>query len=146
MILSQKKRLLVLLVNFLVMSAVYWGFGNTPYTLWVTYFYYAACLILSVLYILVAGGLKSPPLPAEKRTTKKKEKEKIYHPVKKREKFRAFRVNEEEKEEKKERELGPNLLGISEEKRPGICIALLLFVIPLYFIFLLDWFYLKFFV
>ena len=57
------------------------------------------------------------------------------------------RMKEEEKTEKREeRELGPNLLGLPEEKRPAICYVLLLIVLPLYFIFLLDWFYLKFFV
>lgn len=148
MIESPKKRFLVLVLNFVLMASVYWGFGNTPFTLYVTYFYYAACLILSVLYVAVAGGLKSPPLPKSTVKNKKKEKEKIYHPVKKREKYRAFRVKEQKEnvQKKEERELGPNLLGIPEEKRPAICLSLILFVLPLYVIFLLDWFYLKFFV
>lgn len=148
MIQSSKKRFLLLIVNFLIFGGIYWGLGNTTLTIGVTYVYYALCLILSVLYVFVAGGLKSPPLPEEKKQEKKKQKQKIYHPVKQREKYRSFRKTQGEKVEKKtsQRELGPNILGIPEEKRSTICYYLMLFVLPFYAIFLLDWFYLKFFV
>lgn len=138
--------MLSLIINFLIFGGVYWGLGNTPYTIGVTYVYYALCLVLSVAYVLVAGGLKSPPVEEKKKEKKKKEK-KVYHPVKQREKFRSFkRVEGEKKEEKSQRGLGPNILGLPEEKRPAICYYLMVFALPLYFIFLLDWFYLKFFV
>ncbi len=145
---SAQKRLIFLTLNFLLFGSVYWGLGNTPYTVGVTYIYYALCLILSVLYVFVAGGLKSPPLMKTEKKKKKKEKKKIYHPVKQKEKYKAFKVEEKAKdgEKEEERELGPNLLHIPEEKRPIICHILLLIVLPLYVIFLLDWFYLKFFI
>ena len=59
---SQKVRTLVLILNFILFGAVYWGLGNTPFTIGVTYVYYALTLLLSVFYLLVAGGLKKPPL------------------------------------------------------------------------------------
>lgn len=142
---SQKIRTLVLILNFILFGAVYWGLGNTRFTIGVTYVYYALTLILSVLYLLVAGGLRKPPLPKGKER-EKRETKRDYHPVKRREKYKSFRIKEEKKEEKNEEGLGPNFLKLPEEKRPLICHILLTFIIPLYGIFLFDWFYLKFFI
>ena len=54
---SSKKKILILLPLFIVLAGIYWGVGGTPLTLPVTYTYYALCLILSVLYVLVSGGI-----------------------------------------------------------------------------------------
>ena len=144
---SKQKRLWILAGLFVLLGGVYWGLGNTPLTVPVTYLYYALCLVLSILYVLVSGGLSPiPTKKAEKTEIDGKEKEKP-HPVKKKERYRKFSVKAEEiaKTEKKEDPPRPNVLKIPEEKRPLFCQILLLSVIPFYLIFLLDWFYLHFF-
>lgn len=148
---SKKKRLGLLVLVFILFGAVYWGVGNTPFTLPVTYFYYALCLVLSVLYVLAAGGIR--PILNEDKKREEKTREKYLkdkgkeHPIKRKDKYRRFTVKKEEEtafvinEEK-----APNPLKLPEEKRAKICQWLLVFVIPLYLIFLLDWVYLRFFI
>jgi len=149
---SAKKKLLILLAFFVLYGGIYWGVGNTSLTVAVTYVYYALCLVLSLLYVLVAGGIR--PIADEDRRREEKSRKQYLadkgkrHPVKRRDKYRRFRVrNETEKEEAVEEKSppAPNLLNIPEEKRGRLCTWLLLATIPFYLIFLLDWFYLKFF-
>ena len=70
------------------------------------------------------------------------------HPIKKRDKYRRFTVKKDEEEKAVDisEEKSPNPLKIPEEKRAKVCQWLLLFVIPFYLIFLLDWVYLRFFI
>ncbi len=139
---SKQKKLFILLGLFVVLGGIYWGVGGTKLTLLITYCYYALCLILSVLYVLVAGGIR--PVADEKcgREVKSPAVKGEIHPVKKRDKYRRFRVKTELKEE---RSSALNLLNIPEEKRGILCTWLLLSAIPFYLIFLLDWIFLKFF-
>ncbi len=149
---SKGKRFFFLALFFVLFAGIYWGVGNTPLTVPVTYVYYALCLILSVFYVLVAGGLR--PILEEDRKREKNTREKYLkdkgkmHPVKRRDKYRRFTVKKEEGERKTEAASSPapNLLKIPEEMRGKICQRLLLVVIPLYIIFLLDWLYLHFFI
>ena len=71
------------------------------------------------------------------------------HPIKKRDKYRRFRIKTEDSQpavsEPEETRPAPNLLGIPEEKRKLAGTWLLLCVIPFYLIFILDWIFLKFF-
>ena len=150
---SKKKRFLILLSSFVVLGGIYWGMGGTRYTLYVTYLYYALCLILSVLYVLAAGGLR--PIAEEDRRREARSREQYLadkgkmHPVKRRDKYRRFRVkNQAESEpvmQKTKNEPAPNLLNIPEGKREAVCTWLLLGAIPFYLIFLFDWIFLKFF-
>ncbi|MBQ3075496.1 MAG: hypothetical protein IJC26_05455 [Clostridia bacterium] len=151
---SKQKRLLILLGIFVVLGAVYWGVGGTWLTMPVTYLYYALCLILSVLYVLVAGGMR-PIVEEDRRREEKSRKQYLadkgkLHPIKKRDKYRRFRIKKDGEEEaepeaEEERPPAPNLLNVPEEKRASLCTWLLLFAIPFYLIFLLDWIFLKFF-
>ena len=148
---SKKTRLVLLLAITLVLSAVYWGFGNTAYTLPITISYFVLCLLLSVAYLLVNGGLR--PLMEEDRKREARSREKYLadkakeHPVKPRDKYRRFRIKSE-KEEKIEPERSspaPNPLGIPEEKRPLLSQILLVVTVPFYLIFMIDMILLKFF-
>lgn len=151
---SSKKKILILLSVFIVLAGIYWGVGGTALTLPVTYAYYALCLILSVLYVLVSGGLAFIADEDRRREDKSRkqylaDKGKM-HPIKKRDKYRRFRIKTQGEEktcvpEPKERVPAPNLLGIPEEKRGIVGTWLLLFMIPFYLIFILDWIFLKFF-
>ena len=150
---TKTKKILILLSLFVVLGGIYWGMGGTRFTLPVTYAYYAICLILSVLYVLAAGGLR--PIAEEDRRREEKSRKQYLadkgklHPVKRRDKYRRFRITGEEETElpaaEEKREPTPNLLGIPEEKRGAVCTWLLLFALPFYLIFLLDWIFLKFF-
>lgn len=151
---TKTKKLLILLALFVVLGGIYWGAGRTSFTLPVTYVYYALCLILSVLYVFAAGGLR--PIAEEDRRREEKSRKQYLadkgklHPIKRRDKYRRFRIKSEDAEEadtpaQEERAPTPNLLGIPEEKRGAVCTWLLLFAIPFYLIFLLDWIFLKFF-
>ncbi len=148
---SKKKRLLILVLLFILFGGIYWGVGNTPLTVPITYLYYALCLILSVLYVLAAGGIR-PILDEDKKREEKTREQYLKdkareHPIKKRDKYRRFTVKkEEEKTLDLPVEKTPNPLNIPEEKRARICQWLLLFAIPFYLIFLLDWIYLRFFI
>lgn len=149
---SAQKKLLTLLGLFVVLGGVYWGVGGTKLTLPVTYIYYGLCLVLSVLYVLAAGGFR--PIADEDRRREEKSRKQYLadkgklHPIKRREKYRRFRVKTDEEvipEPQEERPPAPNLLNLPEEKRGAICTWLLLCAIPFYLIFLLDWIFLKFF-
>lgn len=55
---KKKKRLqtlFFLLVWFAFLAGIYWGFGETKYTIIITQLYFAACLILSAAYLVVSG-------------------------------------------------------------------------------------------
>ncbi len=151
---SSKKKFLILLGLFILLGGIYWGVGGTALTLHVTYIYYALCLVLSVLYVLVSGGMTFIADEDRRREAKSRkqylaDKGKM-HPIKKRDKYRRFRVKTEDGEtpehEQKEAPPAPNLLNIPEEKRGAVGTWLLLCVIPFYLIFILDWIFLKFFV
>ena len=150
---SSKKKLLILSGLFIVLGGIYWGFSGTKWTLTVTYIYYALCLVLSVLYVLVSGGLNFIADEDKRREAKSRkqylaDKGKM-HPIKKRDKYRRFRIKTEDGQpavsEPEQTRPAPNLLGIPEEKRGMIGTWLLLCVIPFYLIFILDWIFLKFF-
>ena len=150
---SSKKKILILLSIFIVLAGIYWGVGGTALTLPVTYTYYALCLILSVLYVLVSGGMAFIENEDRRREAKSRkqylaDKGKM-HPIKKRDKYRRFRVKSENGQtlepESEQTAPAPNLLNIPEEKRGSIGTWLLLCVIPFYLIFILDWIFLKFF-
>jgi hypothetical protein len=150
--LTKKKRVFILLGWMALLSAVYWGLGNTPLTLTVTYIYYVLCLLLSFAYLLVNGGIR--PLLEQDREKEEKTREKYLadkgkmHPIKRRDKYRRFRIQpQEEQEAKPDREPlppPPNPLHIPEEKRPLLSQILLLAVIPFYLIFMIDIVLLKF--
>lgn len=148
---TKKKRLLVLVVWTAFLSLIYWGFGNTEFTLPITYTYFGLCLVLSVLYVLVNGGIK-PIMDSERKkeeSTRKKylaDKAKS-HPIKPKDKYRRFTVkkNENEQASDKEEIPRPNPLGLPEEKRALLGNVLLVTLIPFYLIFLLDWILLNFF-
>lgn len=139
---KSKWKLLILVLTFVLLGGLYWGVGNTPLTVPVTYLYYALCLVLSVLYLLVSGGL-SPIRP--KKEEKKKGEPALLHPVKKREKYRRFTVKKEEKPSV-EAPPPPNPLNLSDKAREKWSTLLLLLTIPFYLIFLLDFLYLRFFI
>ncbi len=150
---TKTKRLFVLAFLFVLLGGIYWGVGNTPLTVPVTYLYYALCLVLSVLYILVSGGIQ--PILEKDREKEEKVRKKYLadkgalHPVKRKDKYRRFRIKKETdfvSAEEKELPPAPNLLHIPEEKRGKISMTLLLLVIPFYLIFLLDFLYLRFFI
>lgn len=150
---SSKKKFLILLGIFMVLAGIYWGVGGTTLTLPVTYTYYALCLILSVLYILVSGGMTFIA-DADRRREAKSRKQYLadkgkMHPIKKRDKYRRFRVKSEHGQtpvpQPENSAPAPNLLNIPEEKRGIVGTWLLLCVIPFYLIFILDWIFLKFF-
>lgn len=150
---TKQKKLLILFSLFLVLGGIYWGMGATKFTLPVTYTYYALCMILSVLYVLAAGGLR-PIVEEDQRREEKSRKQYLadkgkMHPIKKRDKYRRFRIKNDKgttaPQKEEERAPAPNLLNIPEEKRGKVCTWLLLCVIPFYLIFLLDWVFLKFF-
>lgn len=147
---SKKTKLLVLVVWTALLAAVYWGFGNTELTLPITYTYFGLCLVLSVLYVLVCGGIK-PLLEADRKREEKSRKQYLadkgkLHPIKRRDRFRRFRIQSKTEQEKSEEDLPPppNLLKIPEEIRPMISQILLLTVIPFYLIFMVDMILLKF--
>ena len=147
---TKKKRLLALLVWTAFLSLIYWGLGNTSFTLPITYTYFGLCLVLSVLYVLVNGGIK--PILAEDREKEERARKKYLadkgksHPIKAREKYRRFTVKKEKAEEEKAPPAPrPNPLGIPDEKRVLLGNILLVVLVPFYLIFLLDWIILNFF-
>ncbi len=153
MMITRKKRLLYLVLWMAFLSLVYWGLGDTELTMPITYTYFGLCLLLSLCYILVCGGIA--PILDQDREREEKTRERYLqdkgkmHPIKRRDKYRRFRIlSPEEKKEKKvevEPISKPNPLKIPEHLRPLISQILLLAVIPFYLIFLLDWIYLAFF-
>ncbi len=147
---SKKKRLFGLAAWFLFLALIYWGFGNTPLTMPITVSYYILCFVLSILYVLICGGIR-PILESDRKREEKSRKQYLRdkaksHPIKRKEKYRRFRIASEEVSEKKELPPPPNLFHIPEEKRALLSQILLVATIPFYLIFLLDWVYLYFFV
>ena len=150
---SNKSKFWILLALFGILGGIYWGVGSIVMSMVLPKIYYVLCMVLSVFYILVAGGIR-PIIDEDRRREEKSRKQYLadkgkLHPIKRKDKYRRFRVKGEgEKEEvvpQKEKAPAPNLLNIPEKLRPGLCTWLLLFAIPFYLIFLLDWIILKFF-
>jgi len=149
--LTKIQKLIVLVIVTAILSAIYWGFGNTEFTLPITYLYFALCLTLSVAYVLVNGGIR--PIIEEDRRREAQTREKYLaekgklHPIKRRDKFRRFQVKKEAETPKREENpiFRPNVLKIPEEKRVILSQYLLLFTIPLYLIFMIDMIFLQFF-
>ncbi len=145
---TKSKRLLALGGWFLILALIYWGFGNTPWTMPITYVYFGLCLVLSVAYVLVNGGI-TPILEEDRRreaATRKKylaDKGKL-HPIKRKDKFRRFQVKAEREEvveikPKSEPTPRPNPLRLAPEVQRLVSQILLVLVIPLYLIFMIDW-------
>ena len=146
---TKKKRLFSLIFVFALLSLIYWTLGNTSLAIPVVFTYGVLCLSLSVLYVLVNGGIQ--PILDDDRKREKKSRDKYLadkgklHPIKRKDKYRRFRVkgNGEMVEKKAEEptQPRPNPLKLSEEKRVLYSQILLVMVIPFYLIFLLDWLY-----
>jgi len=142
---TKKKRLLVLLVWMAFLSAVYWGFGNTEYTVPITVSYFVLCLALSIAYLVVNGGIV--PIIQEDRRREESVRKKYLadrakeHPIKPKDKYRRFRIKkaEECKEEEPDRSPHPNPLKLPEEKQVLLSQIILVLGIPFYVIFFLDW-------
>ncbi|MBR2615694.1 MAG: hypothetical protein IKC69_03350 [Clostridia bacterium] len=148
---TKKKRLAALGLWMLFLSLLYWGLGETPVSPILMLAYALCCAALSVLYVLVNGGLR-PILDEEKRkeeSTREKylrDKGKL-HPIKRRDRYRRFRVKTEAPSEEPAAPLPPrpNPLKLSDENRILYSHVILVTVIPFYLIFLLDWVYATFF-
>lgn len=143
---TPKKRLLALFFWTVILSAVYWGLGNTALAIPVMATFAVLCLVLSVFYIFVNGGIR--PILDEDRRKEEKTREKYLqdkgklHPVKRKDKYRRFRIKKEGISEKKEEiplPPRPNPLKLPEEKRILLSQVLLVITVPFYLIFLLDW-------
>ncbi len=148
--LTKKKRLLLLAGWTAFLALVYFGLGNTKWTMPITYSYFALCLVFSILYVLINGGIT--PIMEKDREKEKKSREQYLadkgkaHPIKKRDKYRRFRIKkEEETVEEKPSVPRPNPLGLPEEKRELLGQILLIVTVPFYLIFLIDWIVLYFF-
>lgn len=151
---TKKLRLLTLVGWTLLLGLVYWGLGETEYTMAITYTYAALCLLFSVAYLLVSGGLQ--PILAQDRVKEAKTREKYLadkgkmHPIKRKDKYRRFRIkSEEEKSLPKEAVpdfCPPNPLKLPENVRQILSPLLLVLGVPFYLIFLGDWIYLQFFI
>ncbi len=145
MMFTKKRRLIVLLLWTGFLSLIYFSLGYTEFYLPVMTSYAIFCFVLSVLYVLVNGGLR-PILDEDRKREAKSRKQYLLdkgksHPIKRKDKYRRFRIVEEEKEkeEPKEKLPTPNPLHIREELRPLISQILLVTVLPFYLIFLFDW-------
>ena len=144
---TKKKRLFALISVFSLLAAIYWTLGNTSLAVPVVFTYGVLCFILSLLYVLVNGGIR--PILEEDRRREAKSREQYLadkgklHPIKRKDKFKRFRVKGKEKMEKKEEKVSvqprPNPLKLSEEKRILYSQILLVTALPFYLIFLLDW-------
>ena len=147
---TKKARFLSLTVWTLFLSAVYWGFGNTEYTLPITYTYFAACMILTVSYFLVSGGLR-PILEEEERREELSRKRYLadgkphpFHKVKRAKKFKKKKEEAPIPYKKEPLPPAPNPLRIPEAKRPLISQILMVAGLPFYLIFMVDLILLKF--
>ena len=56
--LNKTHKLIILILTTAILAAIYWGFGNTAFTMPITVVYFVLCLILTVAYILVNRGIK----------------------------------------------------------------------------------------
>ena len=151
---SKKLRLLVLVGWTALLALIYFGLGNTEYTMTVTYVYYALCLLFSIAYLVISGGIR-PILDQDERNEKKVREKYLadkgkMHPITRRDKYRRFRVKSEEEKNlpiEKEPDLPPpNPLHLPESLRQILSPLLLILAVSFYLVFLADWFYLKFFV
>ncbi len=148
---TKSQRLLALGGWFLLLACIYWGFGNTSWTMPITYVYFGLCLVLSVAYVLVTGGL-TPILEEDRRREAETRKKYLadkgtLHPIKRKDKFRRFQVKkgqEEEEKPKAEPTPRPNPLRLAPEVQKLVSQILLVLVIPLYLIFMIDWILLAF--
>jgi len=147
---TKSLRLFALILWGGFLAALYWGMGNTPWTLPITYLYFALCILLSLAYVLVSGGIR--PLLAKDRENEEKVR-KMYladkaksHPLKSKDKYRRFRIKPKNAPAEHRDPLppAPNPLHIPEEKRALISQLLLIAVIPFYLIFMADLLILKF--
>lgn len=152
--LTKKARFFILLGWTFFLALIYWGLGETEYTMTVTYVYFSLCLLFSVGFLLVSGGLQ-PILDKDREKEEATRKKYLadkgrMHPIKRKDKYRRFRIkSEEEKNQPKEEEPKlppPNPLKIPEEVRIWLSPLMLVLAVPFYLIFLADWFYLQFFI
>lgn len=144
MIFTKKQRLIALLSWSALLGVIYWGFGATALTGPVTACFIVLCCILSVIYILVNGGIT--PMLQEDAQREARTREKYLadkgkmHPIKRREKYRRFTVGKSERAPLQEEPiLRPNVLRIPEEKRVVLSQILLVLLIPFYLILIVDW-------
>lgn len=144
--LTKKQRLLYLVLWMAILSLVYWGLGNTSLAMPIVFSFGILCFLLSAFYVLVNGGIR--PILGEDRRREEKAHQKYLkdkgalHPIKRRDKYRRFRVKKEADEVVKEEKPiapRPNPLKIPEEKRVLLSQLLLVLVIPFYLIFFIDW-------
>jgi len=152
--LTKKARFFILLGWTAVLALIYWGLGETKYTMAVTYVYAILCFLISVGYLLVSGGLQ--PILDKDREKEAATREKYLadkgklHPIKRKDKYRRFRIKTEEEKslpKKEEPKLPPpNPLKLPEPVQQLLSPLLLALAVPFYLIFLVDWFYLHFFV
>lgn len=149
--LTKTQRLIALFVSFVFFAALYWGLGNTPYTVLIAKIYFFLCLILSVAYVLINGGI-TPILDQDREKEERVRKKYLadkgkLHPIKRREKYRRFHIKNEEDEPTPEPVIreNPNPLKIPDSIRRPLVQILLVLVIPLYVIFMIDYFVLFFF-
>ena len=54
---SRIKQLIFLVLWTILAGGVYWGFGETPYTLTVTLIYCILCVMFFLFYVFVNGGV-----------------------------------------------------------------------------------------
>lgn len=150
---SNRNKLLILLALFGIFGGIYWGVGSLVMNMIIPKIYYVLCIVVSVFYVFVAGGIR--PIADEDRRREEKSRKQYLadkgkmHPIKRKDKYRRFRIKGEGEESlpqpQKEKAPAPNILHIPEKIRPKLCTWLLLLAVPLYVIFLLDWIFLKFF-
>ena len=55
---TNRTKFLILLTIFAVLGGIYWGIGSIVMSMMMPKIYYVLCMVLSVFYILVAGGLR----------------------------------------------------------------------------------------
>lgn len=137
------KTLVALLVWTAVLGGIYFGFGDTPYTVLLTGAYAVAAVILAVFFLLVNGGMRPLPstekLRAAKLERERKEEKKSLHPPKHR------RSVPEEKEEPDPYPPRPDLFHLGEEGQERAARILLILAAPFFLILVADWIYLRYF-
>lgn len=150
---TKKKRFVALGLWMLFLSLIYWGLGETELAPVILLSYAILCAFLSVFYVVLNGGIR--PIVDEEHRKEESTREKYLkdkgrlHPIKRRDRYRRFRVKKEGEEQPAEKEPlppRPNPLKLPEEKRILLSRLTLITVIPFYLIFLIDWLYATFFV
>lgn len=140
---TKKHRIMLFLSSLLILSAIYFGFSFTPLTMPITIAYFVLCLVLSVLYVLVNGGIQPMRSSSEHKKDKNEAKP---HAVKQRYRYRRFQSVAKKDGEPFEICDRPNPFKLSEEKRRYLAQTILLILVPIYLIFIADWILLKIFV